>query len=199
LEDLGRELVWSLDADQLGRAVLTDQAPPDIITGNRAGLTNGLWVAGTRELFRDAESFPGHPMIDHLESRHQSDEDALDPASVRALRWSCTPVGISCEAMDSAQRQMLSALIRAYLDRLPDDVACTEQARISGTTPDELSFAWAGSTEPRRPHYYRIQGPRLLVEYDNSQRDANHVHTVWRDPVADFGADALATHYATHH
>jgi hypothetical protein len=199
LEDLGRELVWSLDADQLGRAVLTDQAPPDIITGNRAYLTDGLWVATTRELFRDAESFPGHPIIDHLQARHQTDEDALDPASVRALRWSYTPVGICSAAMSPTQRRMLSALICAYLDRLPDDVASTELARIAGITPDELYFAWAGSTEPRLPHYYRVQGPRLLVEYDNSQRDANHIHTVWRDPMADFGADVLATHYATHH
>jgi len=51
----------------------------------------------------------------------------------------------------------------------------------------------------RRPHYYRIHGRRLVVEYDNSQRDANHVHTVWRDPEADFGLDVLAAHYAASH
>jgi hypothetical protein len=199
LEELGRELVGSLDTDQLGVALLTSQAPPDIITGNRAALTDDLWVASARDLFRDAESFPGHPIIDHLEARHQADEDALDPVSVRALRWSYLPAGISCTALSPSQRRMLSALIGAYLDRLPDDVAGAEQSRIGGIDTDDMYFAWAGSTEPRRPHYYRIQGPRLLIEYDNSQRDANHIHTVWRDPVADFGADVLAAHYAVHH
>jgi hypothetical protein len=75
------------------------------------------------------------------QARHQTDEDALDPASVRALRWSYTPVGISCAAMSPTQRQLLSALVCAYLDRLPDDVASTERARIAGITPDELYFA----------------------------------------------------------
>jgi hypothetical protein len=60
-------------------------------------------------------------------------------------------------------------------------------------------IAWAGSLQPRRPHYYRVQSPHLLVEYDNSQQDANHVHTVWRDPGADFGRDVLAAHYRDHH
>ena len=49
--------------------------------------------------------------------------------------------------------------------------------------------------EPGEPHYYRIQGPRLLVEYDNTQRNVNHVHSVWRDPDGDFGDDVLARHY----
>ena len=49
------------------------------------------------------------------------------------------------------------------------------------------------------PHYYRIQGPRLVVEYDNAQRDANHAHSVWRDPLDDFGDDVLARHYAIEH
>jgi len=191
--------VRSLDADQLGVALLSAQAPPDIITGNPPALTDDLWVASARDLFRDAESFPGHPVIDHLEARHQADDDALDPASVRALHWSYTPAGTSWSALNPSQRQMLSALIGAYLDRLPDEVADAEQTRIDAIDTDHMYFAWAGSTEPGRPHYYRIQGPRLLIEYDNSQRDANHIHTVWRDPVADFGADVLAAHYMAHH
>jgi hypothetical protein len=199
LEDLGRELVRSLDTDQLGVAVLTSQAPPDIITANRPFLTDNLWLANAGELFRDAESFPGHPIIDHLEARHQADEEALDPAAVSTLRWTHEPVGLASTALRPVQRQMLAALIDAYLDRLPDDAANAERTRIGGTAPEDLYFAWAGGTEARRPHYYRVQGPRLLIEYDNSQREANHIHTVWRDPMADFGADVLAAHYAIYH
>ena len=61
---------------------------------------------------------------------------------------------------------------------------------------DRLGFLWAGGAERGQPHYYRIQGERVFIEYDNSQRGANHVHTVWRDLANDFGGDALARHYA---
>ena len=94
---------------------------------------------------------------------------------------------------------MLTALLGAYLGRLPDEAAEAEHAKVAGEAPVSLHFAWAGSTEPQRPHYYRIQGPRLLVEYDNTQRGANHAHSVWRDPVGDFGRDVLADHYAASH
>jgi hypothetical protein len=61
-----------------------------------------------------------------------------------------------------------------------------------------LRFAWAGSLDVGRPHYYRIHGPTLLVEYDNTQTNANHIHTVWRDLERDFGGDVLQAHYAKH-
>ncbi len=97
------------------------------------------------------------------------------------------------------QREILAALLDAYLGRLPDEFAERESAKVIGAAAGQLHFAWAGSTEPHQPHYYRIQGPRLLAEYDNIQRDANHIHTVWRDPHGDFGRDILADHYATSH
>ena len=62
-----------------------------------------------------------------------------------------------------------------------------------------MHLAWAGPTEAGAPHYYRLQGPRLLIEYDNTQRQANHAHSVWRDPAADFGYDVLGAHLAAHH
>jgi len=64
---------------------------------------------------------------------------------------------------------------------------------------DAVHLAWAGPTEPGQPLYYRVQGPRLLIEYDNTQRHANHAHSVWRDPAADFGYDVLGAHLAEHH
>jgi hypothetical protein len=64
---------------------------------------------------------------------------------------------------------------------------------------DAVHLAWAGPTGPGQPHYYRLQGPRLLIEYDNTQRHANHAHSVWRDPAADFGYDALGAHLTAHH
>jgi hypothetical protein len=197
--DLAFELLGSLDADQRATAIVAVQAPPDIVTGNRAALTEGLWVTPARDLFRDAEQFPGAPFIDLLEARHRADEDALEPATIAALRWSRSPTGLSSHTMRPAQRDALSKLIDVYLERLPDDAAQAQRATLTDDPSGDLHFAWAGSIEPRRPHYYRVQGPRVLLEYDNSQRDANHIHTVWRDRVADFGVDALAAHYATEH
>ncbi|HEV2243962.1 MAG TPA: DUF3500 domain-containing protein, partial [Streptosporangiaceae bacterium] len=198
LEDLGRELVRSLDESQAAAARLAPLPPPDIVTGNRAVVEEGLWVVRPHELFRDVEMIPA-PMLDGLRSRLAADEQALGPAAIRSLSWSATPAGVSWPQLRAGQREMLAALLGAYTDRLPDEAAAAENAKITGDSAGLLHFAWAGSTEPHRPHYYRIQGPRLLVEYDNTQRDANHAHSVWRDPVGDFGRDVLADHYAASH
>ena len=64
---------------------------------------------------------------------------------------------------------------------------------------DNLSFAWAGSTEPGQRHYFRIQGPTLLIEHDNTQGNGNHIHSAWRNPADDFGDDVLAEHYRRYH
>jgi hypothetical protein len=98
--------------------------------------------------------------------------------------------------MTPQQQELLLALVHQYLDRLPDEVAALEAERISGAALEEIHFAWAGGLERGQPHYYRLQGPRLLMEYNNTQNGANHIHSVWRDPVGDFGADLLAQHPA---
>jgi hypothetical protein len=93
---------------------------------------------------------------------------------------------------------MLRALLGTYLDRAPAGVSPLP-AYAEESALDAVHFAWAGSTTPGEPHYYRLQGPRLLVEWDNTQREANHAHSVWRDPGADFGLDVLSQHLQTHH
>jgi len=198
LEDLGRDLVRSLDEDQLAAALLAPQAPPDIVTGNRPILTGRLWVTRPGERFRDPAMLP-RPMLDGMQARLADYEHALGPATIGALSWSAAPAGVGWPQLRPSQREILTALLGAYLGRLPDAAAAAEQAKITGAAAEQLCFAWAGSTEPHRPHYYRIQGPRLLAEYDNTERDANHIHTVWRDPAGDFGHDILGDHYATSH
>ena len=198
LEDLGRDLVRSLDEGQLAVALLAPQAPPDIVTGNRPVLEDELWVSPPAERFRDPGIVP-RPLLDGLAASLAAEEQALGPAAVRKLSWSAAPAGVSWQRLQPGQRALLTALLGAYLGRLPDDAAEREQAKITGPAAEGLHFAWAGSTEPHQPHYYRIQGPRLLAEYDNTQRGANHVHTVWRDPAGDFGRDLLAQHYAASH
>jgi hypothetical protein len=97
------------------------------------------------------------------------------------------PDGLPAGRMLPQQRAMLEGLVRHYLDRLPAELAAAEAARVTPEAGEALRFAWAGGAEPGQPHYYRVQGPRLLIEYDNVQDGANHIHAVWRDPEGDFG------------
>ncbi len=98
--------------------------------------------------------------------------------------------------MSATQRSILSDLIGVYVDRLPNPLAEMERAKVAR---EHVHFAWAGETERRRPHYYRLQGASFLVEYDNTQNDANHVHAVWRDADLDFGGDILREHIRSEH
>jgi hypothetical protein len=109
------------------------------------------------------------------------------------------PKGIPASDLDDAQQQILRALLDVYVGRMPDDVAEDEASKFSRDRLRDVHFLWAGGIEPGQPHYYRIQGPQLLVEYDNFQRSNNHIHSVWRNPENDFGDDVLARHHATHH
>ena len=100
------------------------------------------------------------------------------------------PEGLAGSGMLPQQRDLLAGLLRQYLGRLPGPLADLQAGRVLGERLEAVHFGWAGSPEPGRPHYYRLQGPRLHIEYDNVQNGANHVHSVWRDPEGDFGQSA---------
>jgi hypothetical protein len=125
----------------------------------------------------------------------QPPPDIRSGPSPRA-RGPVVPPGVAGARLGATARELLSQLATLYLDRLPEPLAEQEAARID---PAELQFAWEGSTRPGQGHYYRIQGPDLLIEYDNTANDANHIHSVLRRPGADFGGDALAAHLAEAH
>jgi hypothetical protein len=109
------------------------------------------------------------------------------------------PLGLGGASMTADQREVLAALIGEYIRRMPDEIAEVEARRLVQEGLHGVHFAWAGGIEPRQGHYYRLQAPRFLVEYDNTQNNANHIHSVWRDPANDFGAHLLAQHYARGH
>ena len=146
-EDIGRELVMSLDERQRPRALISADAPRDIVTGNAA---------------------------------------RVDPLS---------PIGIRVTELRPEQAAILVRLLDVYLGRRAAPIAARRRAALERTDFDKVAFAWAGSTRRGEAHYYRIQGPSFLVEYDNTQNDANHIHTVWRDFDGDFGRDLLREHY----
>jgi len=108
------------------------------------------------------------------------------------------PSGLSAQRMNAKQFEALLALLDEYTGNMPEQIgqAREEQIRKAGRN---IWFAWAGEAEPGRPHYYRVQAPAFLVEYDDTQNNANHIHSVWRDFTGDFGTDLLAEHYRTSH
>ncbi|MDB6121246.1 MAG: hypothetical protein JWQ71_239 [Pedosphaera sp.] len=146
-EDLGRQLVKSLSAEQQKVAIFTTNAPKEIITGNQR--------------------------------------------TVKALG----PDGLSAGKMTKAQKELLLTLVKEYAFRHRTEVAEADLKKIEHSGWDKVHFAWAGGLERGMGHYYRIQGPTFLLEYDNTQNNANHVHSVWRDFENDFGEDVLKKHY----
>ncbi len=142
-EDLARDLLATLDETQRAQAVVSPEAPSDILTGN----------------------------------------------AVRA-EIAAVPSGIAFGSLGSAQRSALTRLVGHYLGRV---------VQPPGVDLERVTFAWAGSTAVGQGHYYAVRAGTLLIEYDNTQNDANHVHTVWRDVARDWGEDLLADHYRHAH
>jgi hypothetical protein len=179
-EDAARELLLSLSADQRASAVICDTAPPDIVLLNAPRVPDAALPGAAGD----------NPFI-------RAQFDALSDDQRQALRYDhAAPTGLPSSELDASQRALLQQLIEVYVERLPKGLASIERDRLSN---DDISFAWAGEDRPRRPHYYRLQAPAFLVEYDNTQNDANHIHATWRDPTADFGSDLLRRHLAHGH
>ena len=109
------------------------------------------------------------------------------------------PAGIRHEDLGPAARTGLETLIRHYLGRARGEVADAAWERIATDGLAAVAFAWAGPDVPGRGHYYAVRGPRFLIEYDNTQDGANHIHAVWRDLADDWGEDTLAAHYRAAH
>ena len=102
--------------------------------------------------------------------------------------------------LDTIRKEGSDALAKAQADaKDAADKAAAALAEATGKNLDSLHFAWAGVLDRSAGHYYRIQGKTFVVEFDNTQNEANHIHTVWRNFAGDFGHDVLAAHYAREH
>ena len=197
-EDLARELVRSLDLRRAGRATLLDRAPADIMSGNRPRLADGDQMMYLRDLWR-------RPFTDPVLAERIAQIDAdgerssgYDADDFLKVALTTAPKGLPATELDAGQRDLLRALLAAYLGRVPDGLSPLADYEDEAVL-DTVHLAWAGPTEPGQPVYYRLQGPHLVIEYDNTQRRANHAHSVWRDPADDFGYDVLGAHLAAHH
>jgi hypothetical protein len=110
-----------------------------------------------------------------------------------------TPAGLPLADMTGDQRSLAAKLIEEYARNMRSDLAEQELRRMREAGAERVHFAWAGPLDAGRAHYYRLHGPTLLIEYDNTQNNANHIHSVWHDPKRDFGLDLLRAHYLRGH
>jgi uncharacterized protein DUF3500 len=153
---------------------------------------------GTRVL--GAEEDAGRALLDSLDATEraaailpiEAPGDILTTTKVSVDPLS--PIGLKASAMTRPQRELLMSLIDVYAGLMAADVAAERMDRLKKAGLDNIAFAWAGETEKGKKHYYRLQGPTFLVEYDNTQNDGNHIHSVWRDFNGDFGRDLLREH-----
>jgi len=150
-EDLGREVVASLDTEQKKAAIVDAKAYPDVLTTN----SRKAALAGQAS-------------------------------------------GLAASKMNAKQFDKLTALMEEYARNLPEQAAAAREEQIKKAGKN-IFFAWAGGVNKGDPHYYRIQTPAFLIEYDCTQDNANHIHSVWRDFNGDFGEDLLKEHYQASH
>ncbi len=200
-EDFARDLVYALNEEQRSRAVVAAIAPPDIVSLNRPQILEHMLPERTPGIDDPPGVVGQYAAIENFKEALGTKAEHLE-----AVRYTTQPKGVANRDMTAAQQEIMLALIGEYLYRMPDELAEIEMKKLESTHEghshsalDQIHFVWAGPIERSEPHYYRLQGPRFLIEYDNIQNDANHIHSVWRDPENDFGHDVLAHHYAHSH
>lgn len=149
-QDLGIELINSMNDKQKSKAIISDMAYYEIVT------SNALEVAPLEEN------------------------------------------GLKISEMTTSQIGILSKIIEEYVSVIPEELAKKRMRTIKDENFEDIFFAWAGATEIGKAHYYRIQGKSFLLEFDNAQNNANHIHTIWRDFDGDFGRDMIREHRMNH-
>ena len=197
---------WRLEGHHLSLnfAIAGDAAPamtPSFF-GTNPGEVKAGPRAGTRILGTEEEL--GRTLVKSLTEEQRKvaiilpeapKEILNDPKRVDPTK----PEGLAQSKFTPEQTATLVKLIKEYLFRCRPDVAAADWAKVEKAGLDKLHFTWAGGLDRGQPHYYRVQGGHFALEYDNTQDDANHVHSIWRDFDHDFGVDLLKAHYDAAH
>lgn len=179
-------------AESLARAIVRDvpeavvaaHAPWDLVLGNRSQPEPDAVPRKLFEIFRDDPDVM-RPLVGRAQDDIASMTGVTD-ADIDALLFSSEPLGVAVTSLPTDVQASVTMLVGHYVGRLADDIA-----KPMFDAASDLHFAWAGSTEPDEAHYYRIQGPTLLLEYVNVIRTRGHIHAVLRDPRGDFGVRLL--------
>lgn len=197
---------WRIEGHHISLNVTSDKgkivsATPSFLGANPASITRG---ARNVQILKD-ETDLGFALVKSL----SADQLKVARFSERALPEIVTrndrrarklqPAGITFAELDQRQQESLLKLLDVFVLNYELGFSSRLKKKIEEAGINNLSFAWAGSLQPGEGHYYRIQGPVLLIEYDNTQNGANHVHTVVRDLTNDFAEDILREHYERDH
>jgi hypothetical protein len=167
------------------------------------GSNPGRIMEGERKGFSPLvnEEDMGLQLINMLNSNQKktaiiSDKTYNDVVSLNhAVADNIEPKGLLISDMAADQKKLVMDIIYEYATTIPADQAMKRMSQIRKEEMDDILFAWAGATVLGKAHYYRIQGTTFMIEFDNSQNNANHIHSVWRDFDGDFGRDLLKEHY----
>jgi hypothetical protein len=175
---------------------------PAFLGANPAEVKSGP-LAGQRAMA--VEEDLGRRLLESCDAAQRKEMVIADKAPADILTVpgkeldAAAPAGLSYEKMNTAQRGMLEELLDEYAYNLGRELAHVELDRIRSAGLERIRFAWAGGSKPGEGHYYRITGPTFVIEYDNTQNNANHIHTIWHDREKDFGKDALREHLKHDH
>lgn len=168
--------------------------PAEVRTGPRAGLrVLGIEEDKARQIMKSLGGKLGKAAIIAVEA----------PADVLTVPGHeidlGAPVGVSLGELKKGKQRAVFGLVRELISNLRGELAQAELKAIDDAGREKIHFAWAGSLEPGEGHYYRIHGPTFIIEYDNTQNEANHAHIVWHSMTNDFGLDTLKKHHEQHH
>jgi len=168
--------------------------PAEVREGPRAGLRV---LAREEDLGREViQSFNAEQKATAIVEKKAYGDILTTNSREAALKGQAS--GLQASKMTATQRELLQNLLDEYCYNMPDPLAQSREEQIKKAGAN-LYFAWAGGMEKGDPHYYRIQSPTFLIEYDDTQNNANHIHSVWRDFNGDFGRDLLKEHYQSSH
>jgi hypothetical protein len=153
-----------------------------------------------------AEDDYGYEMVNSLDAQQKQtaivDKTAYKDIITMASRQAALngqPNGLSAAKMNGDQYDKLLSLVEVYADNVPPQMAEARTQMARNTPKADMYFAWSGSTQRGDLHYYRVQSPAFLIEFDDTQNGGNHIHSVWRDYKDDWGMDLLKAHYQASH
>ena len=164
----------------------------------RKGPKNGLRILGGREDL-------AFDLMNSLDEKQVEESIICETAPADIVTFNASKAslmtyeGLPASKMNGGQKELLMALVSEYVNQVRSDLAGQKLADLEKTGLDHLHFAWAGPVSKDEPHYYRIHGGDFVVEFDNRQDGANHIHSVWRDVENDFAADVLRDHLILYH
>lgn len=209
LPDTATTWGWKLEGHHVAFNFAVDHdriagATPGFLGANPAIVLSGDQQG--KQVLRD-ETETGADMLQSLDAERRSKAvvDSVAPKDIISFESRRAQLdgsaGIAYKELTALQRQKLLQLISVYIHRYTRLFAEDMQEEIRNAGMDNIHFVWMGDTVQGigHPHYYRVQGPTFLIEYDNTQNNANHVHSVIRDLVHDFGGDELLQHYKSAH